>query len=245
MKWALQLQGSSRVHLRHQSPTLSHSSQSRCSAELAFCCLCPYWFWTSTSPANGSKSFAWNEKPAGFLIPAGCFVIDFDQSDDWSRVLSLFYDQNRFSGDPDRGDVGVWAPLACADDWTCDSQSVVDFAKWRQIRDRLDADTRRLTEDRTRTVGPPAVIPFAPSAVPTNSLQSRRLGGKAGGSARPLRGNPPAGQIGLKAKGKWPTLASQIKGRLKPTLDCGRYCHHGVKDADIGRKLQGMAEVIQ
>jgi hypothetical protein len=61
-------------------------------------------------------------------------TIDFDQSDDWSRVLSFFYDQNRFSGDPDRGDVGVWAPLARADDWTCDSQSVVDFAKWRQNR---------------------------------------------------------------------------------------------------------------
>jgi hypothetical protein len=73
-------------------------------------------------------------------------MIDFDQSDDWSRVLSFFYDQNRFSGDPDRGDVGVWTPLACADDWTCDSQSVVDFAKWRQIRDRVDADTRRVTE---------------------------------------------------------------------------------------------------
>jgi hypothetical protein len=58
-------------------------------------------------------------------------TIDFDQSDDWSRVLSFFYDQNRFNGDPDCGDVGVWAPLACADDWTCDSQSVVDFAKRR------------------------------------------------------------------------------------------------------------------
>jgi hypothetical protein len=65
-------------------------------------------------------------------------------------VLSFFYDQNRFSSDRDRGDVGVWAPLACAHDWTCDSQSVVDFAKWRQNRDRVDADTRRVTEARRR-----------------------------------------------------------------------------------------------
>ena len=73
-------------------------------------------------------------------------MIDFDQSDGRSRVVSFFYDQNRFSSDRDRGDVGVWAPLACAHDWKCDSQSVVDFAKWRQNRDRVDADTRRVTE---------------------------------------------------------------------------------------------------
>jgi hypothetical protein len=58
------------------------------------------------------------------------------------------YDQNRFSGDPDRGVVGVWEPLASADDWTCDSQSMVDFAKWRQIRGRVD--TRRMMEVRQR-----------------------------------------------------------------------------------------------
>jgi hypothetical protein len=58
----------------------------------------------------------------------------------------FFYDQNRFSGDPDRGVVGVWAPLASANDWTCDSQSMVEFAKWIQIRGCLDVDTRRMME---------------------------------------------------------------------------------------------------
>jgi hypothetical protein len=53
-----------------------------------------------------------------FVLPSSGekSTIDFDQSDDWSRVLSFFYDQNRFNGDPDCGGVGVWAPLAFADD---------------------------------------------------------------------------------------------------------------------------------
>jgi hypothetical protein len=40
----------------------------------------------------------------------------------------------------------VWAPLASVDDdWTCYSQSIIDFPKRQQIRDRVGADTRRLT----------------------------------------------------------------------------------------------------
>jgi hypothetical protein len=90
---------------------------------------------------RGGEPYRWGKEQKS--------TIDFDQSDDWSRVLSFFYDQNRISGDPDRGDVGVWAPLACADGWTCDSQSVAGLDFRGQAMKPALAKIPSMTRSRT------------------------------------------------------------------------------------------------